>query len=605
MKEEMEQMVAAGKILPRHVAPLVALVEAGYCQHKSWGFGRIKAVDGVAGRLVIDFVAKSGHTMDLQFSAESLRAIPKDHILARKHSDLKGLQQMAALHHLDMVKLVLQSLGGRATADQIQAVLVPDVIQSDWKKWWEAARKELKKDGHFQVPLKKTEPIIFQAEEQSLHLRLASEFKAAKGLKARVAVASEILKSIGDLQDRKVVEDAITTLNADVASHVNTMQSLALEGIFTRDELRVAAGIPPITDEIGAMAVWSQNPRLRELFDGIPAVKHRRTLESFKAAVPDWDAHLVLLLNNVPAKLAGECAKLLLQEDRGQLLKETLARLISQHGASTELLLWFSKERSDFFADLLTPEVFRAMLTAMERDQFNERKTNRLRDHVLEDQQLIPDLIESADIDVIRDMTRALQLSPSFDDMDKRSLLARIVKLYPVIQSMITGEQSRQDNTFLVSWSSLERRKAEYEDLVQKQIPANVKDIALARSYGDLRENHDYKSAKEAQKVLNRRKGELELQLSRARGTDFSNPRFDVVGPATRVTLTDLDTNRAETFTLVGAWDGDPDKSLLSYLTPLAQALVSKPAGTTVDFTNEGTTRRLRIDSIEAAVVPA
>ena len=334
-------------------------------------------------------------------------------------------------------------------------------------------------------------------------------------------------------------------------------------------------------------------------------MKHRRTLESFKAAVPDWDAHLVLLLNNVPAKLAGECAKLLLQEDRGQLLKETLARLISQHGASTELLLWFSKERSDFFADLLTPEVFRAMLTAMERDQFNERKTNRLRDHVLEDQQLIPDLIESADIDVIRDMTRALQLSPSFDDMDKRSLLARIVKLYPVIQSMITGEQSRQDNTFLVSWSSLERRKAEYEDLVQKQIPANVKDIALARSYGDLRENHEYKSAKEAQKVLNRRKGELELQLSRARGTDFSNPRFDVVGPATRVTLTDLDTNRAETFTLVGAWDGDPDKSLLSYLTPLAQALVSKPAGTTVDFTNEGTTRRLRIDSIEAAVVPA
>ena len=605
MKEEMEQMVAAGKIQQRHVAPLVALVEAGYCQHKSWGFGRIKAVDGVAGRLVIDFVTKAGHTMDLQFSAESLKAIPKDHILARKHSDLKGLQQMAALHHLDMVKLVLQSLGGRANVDQIQAVLVPDVIQSDWKKWWEAARKELKKDGHFQVPLKKTEPIIFQAEEQSLDARLAAEFKAAKGLKARVAVALEILKSLPDLQDKSVVNDAITALNADIGSHVNTMQSLALEGIFIREELREAGGLPASENEIAATAVWSQNPRLRELFESIPAAKHRRVLESYKAASPEWATQFVALLNTVPAKLAGECAKMLLQEGKEQLLKETLARLISQHGASSELLLWFGKERSDFFADLLTPEVFRAMLTAMERDQFNERKTNRLRDYVLEDQQLIPDLIESADIDVIRDMTRALQLSPSFDDMDKRSLLARIVKLYPVIQSMITGEQTKQDNTFLVSWSSLERRKLEYEDLVQKQIPANVKDIALARSYGDLRENHEYKSAKEAQKVLNRRKHELELQMSRARGTDFANPRTDVAGPATKVTLTDLDSSRSEVFTLVGAWDGDPDQSLLSYLTPLAQALVNKPAGTEVEFTNEGVTRRFRIEKIEAAVVPA
>ena len=49
---------------------------------------------------------------------------------------------------------------------------MPDVIRDDWKKWWEAARRELKKDGHFQVPLKKTEPIIYQAKEVSLQDRL-------------------------------------------------------------------------------------------------------------------------------------------------------------------------------------------------------------------------------------------------------------------------------------------------------------------------------------------------------------------------------------------------------------------------------------------------
>ena len=82
------------------------------------------------------------------------------------------------------------------------------------------------------------------------------------------------------------------------------------------------------------------------------------------------------------------------------------------------MLLWLSKERSDAFADILGPEVFRAMLTAMERDQFNEKKSNKLRDYILDDQELIVELIESADLEVIKDLTRALQLSPCFDDMD-------------------------------------------------------------------------------------------------------------------------------------------------------------------------------------------
>ena len=124
--------------------------------------------------------------MDLAFAAESLKPIPKDHILARKAADLEGLRHMAA-HHLDLIKLVLNSYGGKATVDQIQAVLVPDVIRDDWKKWWEAAKRELKKDGHFHVPLKKTEPIVYQVKEISLQDRLLADFRAAKGLKARIA----------------------------------------------------------------------------------------------------------------------------------------------------------------------------------------------------------------------------------------------------------------------------------------------------------------------------------------------------------------------------------------------------------------------------------
>ncbi len=610
MKEELEKLVAGGKIHAKQVPPLLALVQAGFCQHRSWGFGRITALDANLGRLNIDFATKAGHSLDLAFAAESLKPLDKAHILARKHTDLEGLKREAALHHLEVVKMVLRGMNGRATVDQVQQLL-SDVVTSDWKKWWEVARAEMKKDGHFTVPLKKTEPILYEEREITLGDRLLSEFRAAKGLKAKVAVAAEVFKNVADLRDHPVVLESIHALAADVQSHIQTMPSLALEGIFMRDDLRQSVGAPaPEGENVprDIFAPLSQEGQLERLierlvafFEELPAAKHRRALEAFKETVPDWGAQLVLIINRVSAKLAGECARLLIVEGRGQLLKDTLARLISQHSASSELLLWIGKERSDHFADILGPEVFRAMITAMERDAFNEKKTNRLHDFILEDQQLLPELIEAADIEIIKDLVRTLQLSPAFDDMDKRSLLGRIVKVYPAIQSLISGEQSKDDKTFLVSWGSLERRKHEYDELVNKAIPANVKDIAIAKSYGDLRENHEFKAAKEMQKVLHRRKHELELQLARARGTDFANPRTDVVSPGTFVTLTDLDSGKAESVHVFGAWDGDPDRNILSYLSPLAQAVMNRAPGTETELVGGVSKRRLRVDSVAAA----
>ena len=607
MKEEFEKLAAAGKIEGRHVAALTHLAEAGCCIHKSWGFGRIKTVDTVFARFTIDFHGKPGHPMDLAFAAESLRPVSKDHILARKAMDLDGVRHEAA-HHIGLVKIVLNSFGGKATAEQIQQALVPDVITDDWKKWWEVARREMKKDGHFIVPTKKTEPVVYQAQETSLQDRLLQDFRAAKGLKARVTVVAEILKAVADLKDlTAVANEVVAALNPDIASHQRTQPAVALEGIFARDELREAAGLPLAAGDISAAQVWLQEGiKLGPLLETIPAAKHHRALESYKQANPErWQDALRSSINYVSAKLAKEIASILSNSGKLDLLKETLARLINQHTANSELLLWFGKERTEDFVDILGPEVFRAMLSAMERDQFNEKRSNRLRDFILEDQQLIAELTSTADIEVIKDLTRALQLSPVFDDMDKRSLLARLVKAHPAVQSLITGDQPRQETALLVSWESMERRQLEYRDLVDKKIPANSKEIAIARSYGDLRENHEYKAAKEMQKILLRRKDELEAQFNRARGMSFANAKTDVVGPGTVVLATDLSTNQAESFTILGAWDSDPDKGIISYLTPVAMALVNRKVGDEVEFELQGSKRRHRIEKIETWKIEA
>jgi transcription elongation GreA/GreB family factor len=600
MREEFEKLVAAGKFSRQHVEPLVQLAKAGYCMHRSWGFGKITAVDTLLCRFIVDFPSKTGHSMDLAFAAESLKPIPAEHILARKASDINSLRQIAALDHLHLIKIVLESYGGKATVDQIQQVLVPDVIADDWKKWWEVAKRELKKDGHFQVPLKKSEPIVYQAQEVSLQQRLLTEFRAAKGLKAKLTVVTETLRNWPDLNDPAAVgAELIPLLNADITSHQRTQTALGLEAVFLRDELRTAAGTPPIEGELSEASLWAQTTKPGQVLDAIPSSKHKRALQSFKDAHPTtWVEILINSLNSVSTKLCGEAAALLIQEGHLQELKDHLARLVSQHNASSELLLWIARERSDSFADILGPEVFRAMLTTMERDQFNERKSNRLRDYILDDQDLLVELIGSADLEVIKDLTRALQLSPCFDDMDKRSLLARIVKSYPAVQSLISGEHSKHEATLVVSWESLERRKNEYQELVHKKIPANSKEIAVARSYGDLRENHEYKAAKEMHKLLMRRKSELESQLVRARGTDFTEAKADQVSIGAVVQATDLNAQHPETFAILGAWDFDAEKHVISYLSPIAQAMLGHKPGEEVEFEMDGVRKRYRIDSI-------
>ncbi len=603
MKEEFEKWVATGKLNRQHVDALNQLTESGYCFHRSWGFGKITNVDTVFGRFSIDFQTKAGHTMDMVFAAESLKPISADHIYARKLSDIKGLRQMAALNHLDLIKLVLQSFGDQATVDQIQQALVPEVIQDDWKKWWEAAKRELKKNGHFQVPLKKSEPVIYQVKEVSLQERLLEELRTVKGLKARHTVATEIFKNLTDLSDKNVAaKEVISALNTEIATHQRTQPAVALEAIFVRDEIRAATELPITEGAVTSNTIWLQEiAKIGPLIEQIPSAKHRRALQSFKDATPDrWHDVIIASLNIVSAKLAGEMANILIAGGKLELLKELLSRLISQHQASSELLLWLARERSDTYADILGPEVFRAMLTAMERDQFNEKRSNKLRDFILDDPTLLVELIGSADLEIIKDLTRALQLSPCFDDMDKRSLLARIVKSYPAVQTMISGEQTKQETNYIVSWESLERRKNEYAELVQKSIPANSKEIAVARSYGDLRENHEYKAAKEMQKILMRRKSELESQLVRARGTDFANVKTETVGIGTIVKITDLESQSSEQYTILGAWDSDPAQGVISYLTPVAQALLNHKVGEEIEIPVESIKKRYRIESIAA-----
>jgi len=605
MDPELEKLVEAGKLTSKAAEKLDALKPGTFCLHKSWGFGRIAEWNLLLNQILIDFAGKKAHPMQLQYAAENLTVIPAEHFLARKAGDLAATKKLAKDDPVALVRNILESLDGQATAQQISEWMVPDLFnETEWKRWWESARKQLKGSGAFSIPAKKTEPIQARAEGISHTDELIEAFNHARQPKQQVAALEQIVKFHPQFKEpEKQLQPVIATIENVASRNQKLHPELAFELVLGRDDL--LESFPQLkTTHIGltlGKLIADEERRLTLILPKLPAAKEKRILQALPAALGDrWSARALQLMQATHGRMVAQIPHVFRDAGQHAQLREMLERSIREHSATSEMLIWLCTERKDW-RELINPELLAAILSALEREQHSAPgRASKLQRLLMEDRQLFQDMFGNADIGLARDAMRRLQLSHLFDELTKRSLLARIVKVFPDLESMIAGTQPQEKAApLVVSWSSLEKRKAEYEELVKKKIPENTKEISVARSYGDLSENFEYKAAKQMQAVLVRRRSELEQALQNARGTAFENPDTSRVSIGTIVTVRDKTSKKQETYTILGAWDGDPDRNIISYQTAIGQALLGRKAGETVALPNG----EFEIISIEPAPV--
>lgn len=608
MNEELQKVVEAGKLSPEAAAKLEYLAPGAYCQHKSWGFGRVAEWNLLTGQILIDFGSRKSHPMQLDYAAQTLAAIPADAIRAQAAADPAALKARLASDPGGVVRDILRDNGGRATVDQIAASLVPHLIDLPaFKKFLDAAKKKLKGDTHVHLPGKKGEPLELHDAPVNAGAKLIESFRNARHPKDQAIAVDAIVKTMEDVGKDDAELKAFTVEIEDAARKGQRLHSVqAIEMLLARDEIcERHAGIDAGAEAMSVADILrAEAPRLADIFAALPSAKHRRVLTHFKAAFEDrWsDRALALALKGTP-RLAQEIARLFELEGAKDAFAAAIDKWIRERSISPEVLLWLCKERGAGFDGVFNVRLFSAIIGALEDDVLLSDITRgtKLHDLVMDDKTLMGDLLADADPIEVRDAVRKLKLTTVFDDLNKRSLLARIIKLHPDIQSMITGDNDEERRASLVvSWASLERRRLEYEDLINRQIPQNTRDISIARGYGDLRENFEFKSAKEQQRVLLRRKSEMERELGLARGTNFEDVDVTKVNIGSTVTLADPATGATERYHILGAWDGAPEKHIVSYQAGIGQALLGKAAGEIVQVPTENGDRPLRIETIEA-----
>ena len=607
MDTELQKLVESGKLTSKAAEQLEKLKPGTFCLHRSWGFGRVAEWNLLLNQIVIDFTGKKSHPMQVQYAAENLTPLGSEHFLARKASDLPSIKKLAAEDPVAVVRSIIESLGDQATAAQIGEWLIGDVFTgAEWKRWWESTKKLLKASGAFSVPAKKTEPIQMRAEGISHADELIAAFHKARQPKEQIIATEQIIKFHQQFKEpEKQLQPIIATIENMAARNQKMHPQLAFELIIARDDL--LERVPQLhTTHIGltlSKLINDEEKRLLSILPKLTAAKEKKVLQALPSALGQrWTERALQLLQGSHGRMVAQIARILGETGQQGELRLVLEHSIREHSATSEMLAWLCTEREGW-SELITPELLGAILAALEREQHGAPgRASKLHRAFVEDRQLLGQMLANTDIGIARDAVRRLQLSPLFDELTKRSLLARIIRIHPELETMITRAQPQENAApLIVSWSSLEKRKAEYEELVKVKIPENRKEIALARSYGDLSENFEFKAAKQMQSVLMRRKADLEQMLHNARGTSFKNVDISRVSIGTIIRLRNVETNNEESYTILDAWDGDPEQHIISYQTAIGQALLGHSVGETISLNTEHGVAQFTIVSIEPA----
>jgi len=611
MHPDLEKLVSRGKIDSETATQLSELEPGTYCLHKSWGVGVVRDWDRLNLKVTLDFEDKAGHELGMKFAGISLTPVPADSFLAKRFSSLEELQTMAKEDPVALLELILANHGDSIHLDRLEEFVKGRVVaEGKYRSWWEGLKKKLREDNRFIVPPKRTEPLEMRGANFDPSEGLVEDFANARDLKAKVKAVEAIIKDISVFKEHQERLHALVEEISDTARKGARLQfAPAVELFIIGEELihRLRGYTPPEGLVTTADVLSENKASIPSLFEELSLTRLRQALRAFPAAFGDeWVTVLLEMVPECNLRSIGEIASYLDSVGEREAFVSYMNESLQQRTLSSDGLAWICRERKGIAGPLFGPTLSLNVMSSLESDQLNDegavRSANRLRDIVASDRELIQDLISDANLNTIRNFAGRLINSASFDDLTRKSLAARIVKLHPEVQDLLGRSDKKFEETLIVSEESLADRKAAYDRLVREEIPQNREDIKVARSYGDLRENFEYKSAKEYQRVLMKRQQDWERELKLAQPTDFAGPDTSKVSIGTVVELDPSDGKGDPlTYTVLGAWDSDPEKGVIAYLSERGKEILEKRPGDEVEFpVGDGTTTHYRIRSIRA-----
>ncbi len=609
----------------------VATGQPAFCLHQAWGIGIIRAYDEAAKRFTVDFPEqnKKAHAMDAAFFLGKIEIINPNGAVASAYADdtKEKIAGMVANDPAGIVKALLdESPAGTSSSYALEANLERIHFASlpagkdraaAFKAWWTKARAVLRKDRAVLVPERKGGLYALLVAPQDVGEDLFAQYEGAPNLERKLALLEELADST-TAETRSAANEAnLAKVSSDLAKAVNALSSarrrdnlpVILCGIWNRDKffrpaVETVETVSPTASDVIALCSESD---LALIALNIPHTteKIRSLLDLVRAHHGDnWaDCAFDLLRNrdigttkSGSAKLVSECIAYLCDQELSAQVANRFAQWLDTRELRAPVIIWVIKNRTskkyaDIVSRLINPSLLGAILSSVDTESLESNSTARipLANELIKDRELIADILAPAngpktDSETIFDLTRTMLSSQGFDQMTKKALLSRLAKIDPHVQRLAQSKHTdteAEEKELVVSNASKAEKERELEDIVKVRLPAIKEAIQIAKEHGDLKENSEYKMARQDHDTLAARRAELDSVLKKARITDFKEAKTDSISIGSTVTLLRGSDQVQITYDILGAWDGKPEENILSYISPLAKQFLNHKPGET------------------------
>ena len=593
----------------RRLRLLLELAPGDYCCEKTWGFGVVSKVDEFYEKVTVDFSGKPGHKMSFSYAAEVLQIVGDEHLMVLATSRPETLQELLREDPAEVVRIALRSYGPMPVATLSEVLVGPVLEEKDWKPFWDGARKGLKADPLVDIPAKRSAPIRLLDREKDFGDAWCEPL-------SRERDPERILSAIRELDKRNGL-DALSGAQVEVIGERLAFVVRASEG---KRENLVAASVliaerasgegcerGEMEERIGGAAVVSRlwdTPTFVAAVSGLPAREGPALMDALSARDPQRTTEVLLsAFPSLPVGVLGHAMERLARGDAKERCAGKLSEAVQGRTAGGATIHWLCKnlELADEWHVSSRAELAACAVECLEHRASGEelRAQNQVR-KLFEDPRWVEALLKPMQAEERQALILKIRDSHGWDAAGTRSAMARIIKIHPELaDTLVAGDSApaKAEGTRFTSWRSYRLREQQMRELIERTIPENSREIAQARSYGDLRENFEYQAAKDRQRLLLQRQKELERDLKSVRATDFSGFPSDRVGPGTSVVLRDPE-GQETVYHVLGEWDMDQDLGAVSTQTRLGQLLRGRVPGDVVTLPGAVEEKEYTVESV-------
>ena len=214
------------------------------------------------------------------------------------------------------------------------------------------------------------------------------------------------------------------------------------------------------------------------------------------------------------------------------------------------------------------------------------RKIAKTLTTILFEERTVFDFLKTANEGSAQRINFIVQRMQGLEQSRKIEVKHAILDKYPdfVFLGEETSSTEMVSSGLLVTKAKFIEKQAELDRIMNVEIPENSKEIGEALSLGDLRENSEFKAAKEKQGILNTTMMRLTEEISRASVVNQSAVDASKVSFGTEVVLQNHVTGKEDLYRILGPWESDPNDHTISYLAPFGAKLLNHKVGERFTF---------------------